>query len=236
MTALLGLDARLRLARLVLRTDARRRQGDLADFLTAALAGGVDLIQIHPVGLSPAAARAVLEIVHGLSSSAGAVVGVKGSAVWAGAVQVDLLQLGSSDEPTAEARQSLHPWALLGRSTHDAAQVDAAVTDDGLDFFSVGPVSSSPGLDLVRHAARVAPAFSMAAKPWFAVGGITPDTLDGVLEAGARRVCVSSAITTADDPQEAASRLKAPLSEAWRSDPASERYRFAAAASPGRSR
>ena len=236
VTALLGLEARLRLARLVLRTDARRRQGDLADFLTAALAGGVDIVQIQPVGLSAEAGRAVLEVVRGLGAASGAVVGVKGSAGWAGAVQADLLQLGQSDEPTAEARRVLHPWALLGRSTHDAGQVDAALADDGLDFFSVGPARPASRLDLVRHAAEVAPAFSVAAKPWFATGGITPDTLDAVLEAGARRVCVSTAITEADDPQDVVARLVGPLAQAWRADPASERYRFAAAASPGRTR
>ena len=236
MTALLGLEARLRLARLVLRTDARRRQGDLADFLAAALAGGVDIVQIQQVGLSPQAGQAVLEVVRGIGAASGAVVGVKSPAAWAGVVQADLLQLGQSDEPTAEARRLLHPWALLGRSTHDADQVDAAAADDGLDFFSVGPARPSPGLDLVRHAARVAPVFSMAAKPWFAIGGITPETLDAVLEAGARRICVSTAITGADDPQQVAARLAGPLAQAWRADPASERYRFAAAASPGRTR
>ena len=40
MTVLMGLDARLRLARLYLITDARTKQGDLAEFLEAAFAGG----------------------------------------------------------------------------------------------------------------------------------------------------------------------------------------------------
>ena len=245
MTALLGLDARLRLARLVLRTDARQRQGDLADFLTAALAGGVDIVQVRQVGLSTEAGRAVLDVVRDVGAAHGVVVGVAGRAAWAGAVQADLLHLAQADEPSAEARRFLHPWALLGRSAHDPGQVDAVLADDGLDYFSVGPVMGvwpdpdhpePPGLDLVRHAARVAPVFSMDAKPWFATGGITPGTLDAVLEAGARRVCVAGAITGADDPGDAAARLAGPLAEAWRADPGSERYRFAAAASPGRTR
>lgn len=235
MTALLGLEARLRLARLVLRTDARQRQGDLVDFITAALAGGVDVVQVRQDWLSPEAGRAVLEAVREVASTSQVVVGVEASPAWAGAVQADLLQLGP-DDPAPEARRSLHPWTLLGRTASDPARVDVALADECLDYVCVGPVRRPSGLELVRHAARVAPVFSMDAKPWFAVGGITPDTLAGLLEAGARRVCVGGAITGADDPQDAAARLAAPLAQAWRADPASERYRFAAAATPGRIR
>ena len=76
----------------------------------------------------------------------------------------------------------------------------------------------------------------IAAKPWFAVGGIDTDTLDSVLEAGARRICVGRAITQADDPEAAARVLGDRLRAAWKSDPAMERYTFAAAATPARDR
>jgi thiamine-phosphate pyrophosphorylase len=39
--------------------------------------------------------------------------------------------------------------------------------------------------------------------PWFAIGGIKLDNLDDVLAAGARRVCVVSAILNAPDPARA---------------------------------
>ena len=35
--------------------------------------------------------------------------------------------------------------------------------------------------------------------PWFAIGGIKLDNLDEVIAAGARRICVVSAILNADD-------------------------------------
>lgn len=240
----MGLDARLRLARLVLRTDARERQGDLADFLTAALAGGVDVVQVRQDGLDADAGRAVLDVVEQVAARSQAVVGVQGPAARGGAAQADLLHLDHPDESSARARRSLHPWALLGRTAGDADEVDAALADDELDYLFVGPVhAASPdgsyprrGHDLLRYAARAAPVFSMDAKPWFATGGITADTLDAALEAGARRVCVSGAITRSDDPQGAAARLAEPLAQAWRAEPASERYRFAAAASVGRNR
>ncbi|SDS07713.1 thiamine-phosphate pyrophosphorylase [Friedmanniella luteola] len=232
----MGLEARLRLARLFLRTDARRRQGDLAAFLTAAFAGGVDVVQIRQDGLDVVTGREVLETARRAAASAQAVVGVLGDPAWAGALQADLLHVGAAGGSSAEARAPLHASALLGRSTRRATDVGAALADDALDYFSVGPVHAAPGLELVRHAARVAPVFDVAAKPWFAVGGVTEASLVRVLDAGARRVCVETALTAADDPQEAAARLARPLAEAWRADPAAARYGFAAAASRGRPR
>ena len=50
-------------------------------------------------------------------------------------------------------------------------------------------------------------------KPWFAIGGIDEQRLPEVLDAGAHRVVVVRAITAADDPQAAAGRLKAILTD-----------------------
>ena len=75
---------------------------------------------------------------------------------------------------------------------------------------STKPDYEPVGLDLVRYAARVAPPSDLAAKPWFAIGGIDLDNLDDVLAAGARRVCVVRAITLADDPEAAAARAQLP--------------------------
>ena len=142
------------------------------------------------------------------------------------------------------ARRHLHQWAILGRSTHAPAQTDAAIKDPDVDYFCAGPVyatSTKPdyepvGLDLVRYAAKVAPVGRIDAKPWFAIGGISPANLDDVIEAGARRVCVVRAITEASDPQAAADRLQTRLRAAWKADPTMERYIFQAlsGAGPGR--
>ena len=48
-------------------------------------------------------------------------------------------------------------------------------------------------LDYVRWAA------AHASVPWFAIGGVNLRTLDAVLAAGARRICVVSAILNAPD-------------------------------------
>jgi thiamine-phosphate pyrophosphorylase len=47
--------------------------------------------------------------------------------------------------------------------------------------------------------------------PWFAIGGIREENLDRVIESGARRIAVSSAVVRATSPSRAAARLKARL-------------------------
>src|SRR3954451_2214601 len=212
MTALMGLDTRLRLARLYLCTDARSATGDLVDFLAEAFLGGVDIVQIREKNLSPGAELAALEMARAVAARFSALVCVNDDAMLAGRFGADLLHLGQDDGASARARRQLHQWALAGRSTHSQEQAADAVADADTDYFCVGPVYATPtkpdyppvGPDLIGYAARIAPPGSVAAKPWFAIGGINPQKLDEVLSAGARRVCCVRGITPGGDPRAAA--------------------------------
>lgn len=211
--------ARLASASLYLCTDARRERGDLAAFADAALAGGVDIIQLRDKGwageqrFGPLEARdelGALEVLADAARRHNALLAVNDRADIARAADADVLHLGQDDLPLQFARDIVGPRPLIGRSTHDPRQVAAAVAES-VDYFCVGPCwptptkpgRTAPGLDLVRVAAS-----TNAAKPWFAIGGIDEQRLPEVLEAGARRVVVVRAITSADDPQAAASKLK----------------------------
>lgn len=237
MTVLLGLDARVRLARLYLCTDAREGQGDLSDFLRAAFAGGVDIVQIRQPGMSLEAELEALEIAREAAGHRG-IVCVNESPKLAEDFAADMLHLGQDDPSARRARKQLHEWALIGRSAHTRAQLDQALADADVDYLSIGPVHATPiepaqppvGLELIRQAAQAAPVFAPDAKPWFAVGGIDADNLDAVIEAGARRIVVVRAITEASDPTAAARQLRSRLQQAWRADPAGERYAIQAAA------
>ncbi len=218
------LDARHRLASatLYLCTDARRERGDLAEFVDAALAGGVDIVQLRDKGsvgeqrLGPLEARfelAALEVLADAARRHGALLAVNDRADVARAARADVLHLGQDDLPLEVARDIVGPDVVIGRSTHDIAQVGTAVTEE-VDYFCVGPCwptptkpgRTAPGLDLVR-------AVPPTAKPWFAIGGVDIDRLPEVLAAGARRVVVVRAITGADDPAAAARVLKAALTD-----------------------
>lgn len=205
-------------------TDARRERGDLAEFADAALAGGVDLIQLRDKGsagerqFGPLEARQELDALAVLADAArrhGALLAVNDRADIALAAGADVLHLGQDDLPLPIARGIIGSRPVIGRSTHDADQVAAAI-DEPVDYFCVGPCwptptkpgRPAPGLELVRKVAALNPA-----KPWFAIGGIDAQRLPEVLAAGARRVVVVRAITAAKDPRAAAAELKSALTE-----------------------
>jgi thiamine-phosphate pyrophosphorylase len=244
VTVLMGLQARLRLARLYLCTDARTERGDLAEFCEAVFAGGVDILQIRQKEMEPEQELEALQVARRAAERHQAIVCVNDSPELAERFSADMLHLGQTNGPSRRARRHLHRWALIGRSTHASKQTDQAISDEYADYFCVGPVyatSTKPdyepvGLDLVGYAARVAPPSDITAKPWFAIGGIDLDNLDEVLAAGARRVCVVRAITLADDPEAAARELSSRLRRAWRADPAMERYTLGAAGVTGPAR
>ncbi|WKX69849.1 thiamine phosphate synthase [Streptomyces sp. XD-27] len=207
-------------ARLYLCTDARKRQGDLPEFLDAVLAGGVDILQLRDKGMEAGEELAHLAVFADACRRHGKLLAVNDRADVAHAIGSDVLHLGQGDLPVPAARAVLGEGVLIGRSTHAEAEVDAAIAEDGVDYFCTGPCwptptkpgRYAPGLPLVRYAAERAPE-----RPWFAIGGIDADNLDEVLAAGARRVVVVRAITEADDPGaaavELAKRVRAAASE-----------------------
>lgn len=197
-------------ARLYLCTDARKRQGDLAQFLDAVLASGVDVVQLRDKGMEAGEELAHLEVFADACRRHGKLLAVNDRADVAHAIGSDVLHLGQGDLPVPAARAILGPDVLIGRSTHAESEVDAALAEPGVDYFCTGPCwptptkpgRHAPGLDLVRYAAARQPE-----RPWFAIGGIDAGNLDQVLEAGARRVVVVRAITEAEDPGAAAADL-----------------------------
>ncbi|MDA3628515.1 thiamine phosphate synthase [Saccharopolyspora sp. WRP15-2] len=212
-----GIRARLNEARLYLCTDARTERGDLAEFVDAALAGGVDIVQLRDKqpGGAPLEARhelAALEVLAEACVRHGALLAVNDRADVALAAEADILHLGQDDLPVDIARRMLGEHIAIGRSTHDVVQADAAAAEPGVDYFCTGPVWTTPtkpgraaaGLELVKHAAE----HRGHGRPWFAIGGIGPDNLDEALKAGAERVVVVRAITEAEDPRAAARELR----------------------------
>ncbi|MEN3583617.1 thiamine phosphate synthase [Streptomyces sp. ZYX-F-203] len=207
---------RLADARLYLCTDARERQGDLPEFLDAVLAAGVDIVQLRDKGMEAARELDRLRVFAEACARHGKLLAVNDRADVAHAAGADVLHLGQGDLPVPAARDVLGADVLIGRSTHTESEAAAAAVQAGVDYFCVGPCRPTPtkpgrhapGLDLVRFAAG-----SGTLRPWFAIGGVDPGTIDEVMAAGARRVVVVRAITEADDPGAAARTLAARLRE-----------------------
>ncbi|MFE5809698.1 thiamine phosphate synthase [Streptomyces sp. NPDC056491] len=197
-------------ARLYLCTDARKRQGDLPEFLDAVLPSGVDIVQLRDKGMEAGEELEHLQVFAEAARRHGRLLAVNDRADVAHAIGSDVLHLGQGDIPVPAARAVLGDRVLIGRSCHAEDEVDAAVAEAGVDYFCTGPCwptptkpgRHAPGLDLVRYAASLE-----QDRPWFAIGGIDGSNLDEVLDAGATRIVVVRALTEATDPGAAAAEL-----------------------------
>jgi thiamine-phosphate pyrophosphorylase len=117
------------------------------------------------------------------------------------------VHLGQDDCPPRVARAVLGEDALIGFSTHSAAQV-ARAGEEPVDYLGFGPVRATATKGYTRglgaeacwvahHAARV---------PVFPIGGIDRTSVDQL--AGISRAAVGSAILAAEDPASAAATLR----------------------------
>ena len=204
-------------ARLYLCTDGRRDRGDLEDFLDAVLAAGVDVVQLREKGLEAREELALLEVFAAAAERHGRLWAVNDRADVAVVARAPVLHLGQDDLPVDAARRIVGDGVVIGMSTHDASQLDAAHRNAHVDYFCAGPTWSTPtkpgrpaaGLELLSHASS-----RPRRLPWFAIGGVDLDNLDEVLATGARRVVVVRAITEAEDPGAAAAEFAKRLAAA----------------------
>ena len=177
--------------------------------LDPALRGGVRIVQLRVKGAD--ARQSIVESAsyfRRLCTRHRALLIINDHAELVERTGADGVHLGQDDMQVERARELLGPDRVIGLSTHSPEQIDAA-GDQPVDYIGVGPVFATPtkpgrpavGVELVGYAAE------HARMPFFAIGGITPDNVDAVRDAGAHGVAVVRALTEADDPFNAAMRL-----------------------------
>ncbi|MFI4992285.1 MAG: thiamine phosphate synthase [Solirubrobacterales bacterium] len=196
---------RLAAARLYLVCDAR----ELAEVLPAAIAGGVEIVQLREKNLPDDELLVLADAARGLCERLGALLIVNDRPLVAREIGADGVHVGQEDMPVAEVRELVGPEMLIGLSTHAPQEIDS-VDSELVDYIGVGPVHETPtklgrpavGTELVRYAAAHAPV------PFFAIGGLNAQNVGDVLEAGASRIVVLRAIAAAEDPEFAARELR----------------------------
>ena len=167
--------------------------------------GGADLIQLRAKGLPIEEVRRLAEAILPVTRNADVGLVINDHLALAKEIGAEFCHLGQEDfvatgfTHVSELRPS--PSSLcIGLSTHGPDQARRAF-EAGADYVAIGPVFATATkptaqpvtLDYVRWAA------AHVSIPWFAIGGITLGNLDQVLAAGARRVCVVSAILNEPD-------------------------------------
>lgn len=225
VTVLFGLRQRLYLAKLYLITDAHVPAADVAEFVTAAFRGGVDVVGFRSETRDRAAAIEQLAAIRTASYPTQGLVVVQDDVDLAEAFTADLLHIDQAQGSSAEAKSHLHRWALLGRGAHDQQGVQSALADEAVDFLTVGPTQLTSGNpDLVRETANLAPPGEASSKPWFAAAGTSLRDVDAVLSAGARRIVVGTEIRDAAGPEDAARAIRERIDAAWDADPAMDGF------------
>ena len=188
--------------------------GDLTWIVGEALAGGADMIQLREKDVPDRVFLERAREVRILTVQARARFIVNDRPDIARLAGADGVHLGQDDVRPRDARRIIGSVPILGISTHDPEQVERAVLD-GAGYLGVGPVFSSKTKDFTEFAGLefVRRATELSTLPWFAIGGICEDNIDPVLDAGAQRIAVSSAVIHAASPRAATAALRAKLNE-----------------------
>jgi len=165
--------------------------------------GGSDLIQLRAKNSPPDDIRRMAEKILPVTRRANVGFVINDHLDIAREVGADICHLGQEDFFDAgfthvSQLSTLNSQLKIGLSTHAPAQAQRAL-DAGADYIAIGPIYATGTkptakpvtLDYVRWAA------ANATVPWFAIGGINLQTIDDVLTAGAKRICVVSAILNA---------------------------------------
>lgn len=182
---------------------------DVARTVAAAIEGGVDAVQLRDKHADDAQyTRDARRIAAVCGSSVPFLLNDRWDLVEA--TGADGVHLGQEDARIEQVRRALGPDAILGLSTHDRAEA-AAAADRGADYVGLGPMFATGTKELARQpggAALLQTVLGVTDLPLFPIGGIDARTLPELVEAGATRAAVSSAICGAADPRAAARAIR----------------------------
>ena len=162
------------------------------------ITGGVDLIQLRGKGKSIDELVDLASEIHEITAPSDTPLIINDYAEIAARVSVEGVHVGQDDDSIRVARQKAGRDLIVGKSTHSLAQANAAQAE-GADYVGFGPIFATPtkpdyepiGLDGIRHA------HLNVGIPIFCIGGINIDNLQRVIEAGAKRVVMVSALLKA---------------------------------------
>jgi thiamine-phosphate pyrophosphorylase len=178
--------------------------------------GGADIIQVRAKGAPRDEVCRISEAALPVTRAAGIPLVINDDFTLARELGAEFCHLGQEDffdRGFTDVTQLTHAAPQIGLSSHSPKQAQRALAA-GASYLGVGPVyatNTKPEaepvtLDYVRWAA------ANVTVPWFAIGGINLKNLDAVLAAGAKGICVVSAILNAEDVAQACREFKRRLS------------------------
>jgi thiamine-phosphate pyrophosphorylase len=196
--------------RLTLVTDRTQTRGrDLAALVLECLDAGLPAVQVREKDLSAAELAALCRRLRPPTRERGALLIVNDRADVALAVGADAVQRTHASLTVAEIRSVVDKRARIAASTH-ALQDALSAEADGADWIVFGPVydtASKRQYGAPQGLARLRDVASAVRIPVIAIGGVTPERVAEVRDAGAHGVAAISAILSADSPAAATRRF-----------------------------
>ncbi len=182
---------------------------DLPLFVDACIRGGVDIVQYRD---KDADARSIIKrgaLVRDVCRSHGVPFILNDRPDLALELGADGVHVGQNDAPPTLARRILGPNAIIGLSTHSQDDMIGSEREP-VDYVSVGPINPTPtkpgrpgvGLGYLRYAVDNAPV------PYYVTGGVNPRSIGDLLMSGATRFVAVRWLTEAEEPYEAARKLR----------------------------
>lgn len=208
---------RLQRARLYALMDTGPSEPNMIERIRSLANAGVDIIQLRDAKVDD---RTLYR-----RACAGAKIARELGVLWiindradiAAASGADGVHVGQDELPVEQVRQIVGADAIIGLSTHNIDQVRDAVVSTA-DYLGCGPVfpgitkqfGEFPGCDFLREVARegIKPQSERPLIPAFAIGGITSDNVQNVVDAGFGRIAVTAALRPGCENDQAATLLR----------------------------
>jgi len=197
------------LPRCCLVTDRRQARRGLVQVVREAIAGGVRFIQVREKDLPARELQSLVAEIVEAARGVGALVVVNDRIDVAQAAGASGVHLGGASLRPEVARRLLGPEAWIGVSTHEVAEVLEAERG-GANYVSFGPIFRTPSKEGIlepRGPGLLTEVRRSTDLPVLALGGIRPDRVESVLQAGASGISVVSHVMASDDPRRAAREL-----------------------------
>jgi thiamine-phosphate pyrophosphorylase len=196
-------------------TDRRLvRGGDLTSVVGECLAAGLPAVQVREKDLGAADLAALARRLRELTRASGALLSVNDRVDVALVTGADAVQRTSTSLEIPDVRALAGGRLRIGASTHSRAEAEKAERE-GADWIVFGPVYDTPSkrpFGPPQGLAKLAETARAVRIPVIAIGGITPERVGEVQDAGARGIAVISAILGADSPAKVTARFLEALS------------------------
>jgi thiamine-phosphate pyrophosphorylase len=194
---------------------------DLETFVARCIAGGVDVVQLREKHLDDGALVRRASLVQRVCADAGVPFVLNDRPDLAVEAGADGVHVGQDDASPAAARAVVGADAIVGLSTHAPDELAAALGERGappapVDYLSAGPVVATPTKPGRPGTGTGYLTEAVARSPWpvWVTGGVDPDSVPGLVAAGARHFVVVRWLVGSDDPERSARALRRAIDRA----------------------